>query len=257
MGKVVRQIHANVSPLTTSVSDGIFSSTQEPGRATSWQTPSPHCKPRPRMTSGTDSAFAHHTPDHDSLNSPIRLLHSGHSPNSDAFQNLWCDLSLRTESPPRRILHNTQLLSNRNLPSASNLCCQDDQAGSASFASELGVCPLFVPPGCCQCLAAAPGRAVPSRRRADTNVVSMANCAPRNTVNPSSRRLSMTSNAARSISRTNTFVVTRAPLHTCATSRRKPLRPGKWATLRPQKGFLSICHSWPDVLIQKLGLQAP
>ena len=61
----------------------------------------------------------------------------------------------------------------------------------------------------------------------------MASCAPRNAVKPSAttskRLLSMTLNTARSMSRTKTFVVTRAPasLHTCAaaTSRGNPLRP--------------------------------
>ena len=42
-------------------------------------------------------------------------------------------------------------ISANHLPSASDHCCQDDQTGSASFASEVKVCPLFLPLGCCRC----------------------------------------------------------------------------------------------------------
>ena len=72
-------------------------------------------------------------------------------------------------------------------------------------------------------LVAAPGCAVPSLLRADTCVVSMA-CAPRNVVRPSAttsrRLLSMTSNTARSMSLTKTFVVTR-PRLLCTPAQRQ------------------------------------
>ena len=79
----------------------------------------------------------------------------------------------------------------------------------------------------------APGRAVPSRVRADTRVVSMASCAPPCKGSPSATtsclRLSMRCGGHRSKSRTITFVRTRAPAsrHTraAALSSGNPLLP--------------------------------
>ena len=62
-------------------------------------------------------------------------------------------------------------LSSLGRPSAADLRSQDNQACSAPFA-RAWLLPTL-------------GRAVPSPRRADTSVVSVANCAPRNDINPS------------------------------------------------------------------------
>ena len=121
-------------------------------------------------------------------------------------------------------------------PATPNLCSQHDKPRSASSPANTGYVASFVLRACSNATPgrrAAPRLVVPSLWRGDTIVVSMANWAPWNKVNPSAMtsilRPSSPLNSANSKSRMKTFVVTLAPasLHTCAAarSRGQPLPP--------------------------------
>ena len=124
-----------------------------------------------------------------------------------------------------------------NIPSASHLGGENHQSSAATLSRKLRVNGFLLAPCCLQggaIVVGGPrlGRPVPPQGGHHC-AVSTANCAPRHSVSPSatisSLRPSSALNVARSTSRTNTFVATRAPasLQTCAAahSRGNPLFP--------------------------------
>ena len=96
-------------------------------------------------------------------------------------------------------------------PTSANLAGKDDQPNTSPCTRKFRVCPFLAS----VCGPDGNSLTVPSRRKAETRVVSMANWAPPNSDSPSAttsrRRPSRWLNGPRSKSSTNTFMDTRAP----------------------------------------------